>query len=107
MGHGAASRFEYIKLFMEYESDDMPVVYFYEVDSDGGRFCRRAIEIFRDGRVERIDDLYRDAVEAVPIPTAEELNAGVWGRGFRAFAADEAEFEEIWRGGVYNGSLAP
>lgn len=48
MGHGAASRFEYIKLFMEYEADDMPVVYFYEADLNGGRFCRRAIEIFRD-----------------------------------------------------------
>lgn len=107
MGHGAASRFEYIKLFMEYEADDMPVVYFYEADLNGGRFCRRAIEIFRDGCVERIDDLYRDAIEAVPIPTAEELNAGVWGEGFRAFAADEAEFEETWRGGVYNGSLSP
>ena len=26
------SDIEYIQLFMEYESDDMPVVYFYEVD---------------------------------------------------------------------------
>lgn len=100
------ARFEYIKLFMEYETDDMPVVYFYEVDLDGGRFCRRAIEIFHDGRVERIDDLYRDVIEAVPIPTAEELNAGVWGEGFRAFAVSEAEFDEIQRSGVYHGNLS-
>lgn len=106
MGHGAASRFEYIKLFMEYKTDDMPVVYFYEVDSDGWRFCRRAIEIFRDWRVSRVDDLYRDAIETVPIPTVEELNAGVWGEGFRAFAVSEAEFEKVWRSGVYNGSLS-
>ena len=100
------ARFEYIKLFMEYETDDMPVVYFYEVDLDGGRFCRRAIEIFHDGRVERIDDLYRDVIGAVPIPTAEELNAGVWGEGFRAFAVSEAAFDEIWRSGVYHGNLS-
>ena len=90
------ARFEYIKLFMEYETDDMPVVYFYEVDLDGGRFCRRAIEIFHDGCVERIDDLYCGVIEAVPIPTAKELNAGIWGEGFRAFAVSEAEFDKVW-----------
>ena len=84
----------------------MHFVYVYEVDLDGGRFCRRAIEIFHDGRVERIDDLYRDVIEAVPIPTAEELNAGVWGEGFRAFAVSEAAFDEIWRSGVYHGNLS-
>ena len=49
MGHGAASRFEYIRLLMEYEADDMPVVYFYEADLDGGRFCRRAMTFFSSG----------------------------------------------------------
>lgn len=29
---------EYIKLFMEHESDDMPMVYFYEVDLNDDRF---------------------------------------------------------------------
>ena len=37
---------EYIQLFMEYESDDMPMVYFYEVDVNDDRFALRAIEIF-------------------------------------------------------------
>lgn len=100
------TRFEYIKLFMEYETDDMPVVYFYEVDLNDKRFCRRAIEIFHDGCVERIDDLYCGVIEAVPIPTAKELNAGVWGEGFRAFAVSEAEFDEIWCSGVYHGNLS-
>lgn len=36
---------EYIQLFMEYESDDMPMVYFYEVDVNDDRFALRAIEI--------------------------------------------------------------
>jgi hypothetical protein len=29
---------EYMKLFMEFESDDMPMVYFYEVDLNDNRF---------------------------------------------------------------------
>ena len=33
---------EYIQLFMQYESDEMPVVFFYEVDSSGDAcFCER------------------------------------------------------------------
>ena len=43
---------EYIQLFMEYESDDMPMVYFYEVDVNDDRFALRAIEIFVDRTVK-------------------------------------------------------
>ena len=32
---------EYIQLFMDYESDDMPVVYFYEVYLKDNRFALR------------------------------------------------------------------
>ncbi len=35
------SGIEYIQLFMEYESDDMPVIYFYEVDLNDNRFALR------------------------------------------------------------------
>ena len=37
---------EYIQVFMEYESDDMPMVYFYEVNPNGERFALRAMEVF-------------------------------------------------------------
>lgn len=33
------SNIEYIHLFMEYESDDMPMVYFYEVDLNNDRLA--------------------------------------------------------------------
>ena len=36
---------EYIKVFADYESDDMPVVYLYEVDLEDERLALRAIEI--------------------------------------------------------------
>lgn len=97
---------EYIKLFMEYESEDMPVVYFYEVDLDDNRFCHRAIEIFADRQVNRMDDLYSDVIEAVPIPTEEAFHSNVWGNGFRAFVVSQNEFEEIWESGVYSGDLS-
>ena len=96
---------EYIKLFMEYESEDMPIVYFYEVNLDDNRFCCRAIEIFASRQVRLIDDLYRDVIEAVSIPTKEEFNANIWGNGFRAFAVTKNEFEKVWESGVYNGNL--
>lgn len=80
---------EYIKVFMEYESDDMPVVYLYEVDLENERLALRAIEIFANRHVECMNDLYRDVIEILPIPTAEELNAKVWGDGF--FCVDHCE----------------
>ena len=42
---------EYIQLFMDYESDDMPVVYFYEVYLKDNRFALRSIEVFADRTV--------------------------------------------------------
>lgn len=89
---------EYVKCIMEYESDDMPVVYFYEVDLTDGRLARRAIEVFADGQAERKDDLYLDVVEILPIPTVEELNGNVFGDGFRATTIEKEEFEMIWNG---------
>lgn len=41
---------EYIKVFADYESDDMPVVYLYEVDLEDERLALRAIEILRTGK---------------------------------------------------------
>ena len=34
---------EYIKVFADYESDDMPVIYIYEVDLEDERLALRAI----------------------------------------------------------------
>lgn len=96
---------EYIKLFMEYESEEMPMVYYYEVLLEDNRFCRRAIEIFANRQVNRMDDLYYNVIEAVPIPTKEEFNANIWGDGFRAFVVSQDEFEEIWASGAYHGDL--
>lgn len=48
---------EYIKVFMEYESDDMPMVYFYEVDLNDERFALREIEVFVNRTVKLNNDL--------------------------------------------------
>ena len=99
------SDIEYIQLFMEYESDDMPVVYFYEVDLKDNRFALREIEVFADRTVKIENDLYRDVIEVCPIPTVDEFNAKVWGEGFYATIILKEEFEEIWNTKIYNKSL--
>lgn len=96
---------EYIKVFADYESDDMPVVYFYEVDLANERLALRAIEVFTNRQVESINDLYRNVVEVVPIPTVEELNSKVWGDGFCATVISREEFEKIWNNDFYYGNL--
>ena len=49
---------EYIKVFADYESDDMPVIYIYEVDLEDERLALRAIEIFADRKVKCIEDSF-------------------------------------------------
>lgn len=97
---------EYIKVFADYESDDMPVVYLYEVDLADERLALRAIEIFADRKVKCIEDFYRDVIEILPIPTVTELNSEEWGGGFFALTIREEEFEEIWNSDSYRGRLS-
>lgn len=97
---------EYIKIFMEYESSDMPVVYVYEVDLDDERLALRAIEVFHDRQLRKMEDLYYGAIEILPIPTADELNAKVWGDEFHALVIPKEEFEEIWESSTYHGDLS-
>ena len=99
------SNIEYLKLFMEFESDDMPVVYFYEVNLDDDRFALREIEVFANRSVKLTNDLYQDAIEACPIPTVAEFNAKIWGEGFYAIAISKEEFDITWNSGIYNGNL--
>lgn len=96
---------EYIQLFMEYESDDMPMVYFYEVNLDDDRFALRAIEVFVNRMVKIYKDLYCDVIEACPIPTVDELNAKGLGGRLYAIIISKEKFEEIWNTGIYSGSL--
>lgn len=91
---------------MEYEADDMPVVYFYEVDLNDTRFALRGIEVFANRTVKLIEDLYYDVIEACPIPTVDEFNAKIWGEGFYASTISKEEFEKIWITKIYSGCLA-
>ena len=99
------SEIEYIKLFMEYESDDLPLVYFYEVNLQDSRFILREIEVFIDRTVKLDDDPYRDVIEMCPIPTVDELNAKVWGEGFYAKIIYKEEFQVMWNTAIDNDSL--
>ncbi len=94
---------EYIKLFWEGAPEGEPAVILYEVDTENERLALRSIDIFPDGRTRNIPDLYDGAIEITPIPAVEELNAHVWGEGFRACAIEKAEFEAIWETHTYDG----
>ncbi|MCI8847776.1 MAG: hypothetical protein HFF86_00675 [Oscillibacter sp.] len=96
---------EYIQLFMQYESDEMPVVFFYEVDLRDDRLALREMHVFANGMVKLESDLYDDVIEVCPIPTVDELNAKVWGDGFHAVVISKEEFNEIWNTGIYGGNL--
>lgn len=99
------SNIEYIKLFLEYTSDDMPVIFFYEVDLDDDRYTFREMEVFINREVKRFDDSHQEVIEECPVPTVDELNAGIWGKGLYAIEISKEEFNEIWESGIYSGSL--
>ena len=94
---------EYIKFFWESAPAGEPLVILYEVDTENERLALRSIDIFEDGSTRNIPDLYDGVIEILPIPTAEEFNAHVWGEEFRACAIEKAEFEAIWEIHTYDG----
>ena len=67
---------------MEYESDDMPMVYFYEVDLDDGRFSLRAMEVFANraftsifkAMYKKAPGRYREAETFYPLKLKYVLN---------------------------------
>lgn len=91
---------EYIKLFWKEAPEGEPMVILYEVDTENERLALRSIDIFSDGHTRNIDDLYDGAIEIIPIPTVEELNAHVWGKEFHACLIEKTEFERIWKSHV-------
>ena len=93
---------EYIKLFWEGAPEGEPSVIFYEVDTGNERLALRSIDIFADGRTRNIPDLYDGAIEIMPVPTAEELNAHAWGEEFHACLMEKTEFESVWESSTYN-----
>ncbi len=75
------------------ETNDIPIVYLYEVNLDDERLALRAIEVFENRQLIKIDDLYRGVIEVLPIPTADEFNTKIWGEGFRAFVISRDRIE--------------
>ena len=96
---------EYIKLFWEGAPEGELSVILYEVDTKNERLALRSIDIFMDGHTRNIPDLYDGAIEIMPVPTVEELNAHVWGEEFHACIIEKAEFESIWKSHTYDGAL--
>lgn len=87
---------EYIRLFWEHDFEDEPTSILYEIDTENERLAERSIDIFRDGRINKITDLYSDVIEITPIPTVTEFNADTYGEEFCACQITKEEFEKIW-----------
>ena len=102
---GGKIMIEYIKLFWASAPEGEPSVILYEVDTENARLALRSIDIFADGHTRNIPDLYDGVIEVLPIPTAEEFNAHIWGEEFRACIIEQAEFEAIWESHTYNGEI--
>ena len=92
---------EYIKLFWEGAPEGEPVVILYH-----DRSALRSIDVFPNRRTKNIEDFYADVLEITPIPTVEELNAGVWGEEFRAYLIDKADFEKVWKARCYDDEMS-
>ena len=75
------------------------------MDTENERLAHRSIDIFADGRTHNIPDLYDGAIEIMPVPMVEELNAHVWGEEFHACVIEKAEFEAIWESRFYSGAF--
>lgn len=61
----------------------------------------RAIDIFANGKIQNIDDLYEGVIEIVPIPTVEEFNSDEYGEEFNACLIAREEFERVWSSHIY------
>ena len=87
---------EYIQLFWEHDLTDEPTSILYEVNTENERLAERSIDIFRDGQIQKITDLYADVIEITPIPTVEEFNSDEYGEEFRASQITREHFEKMW-----------
>ena len=71
-------KFEYIKLYWQhdpaYSSSTDPVVMFYEVDTENGRFATRMANVFKDRTCFPKIDEDAEFVTEDPVPTVEEFN---------------------------------
>ena len=96
---------EYIKLLWKSAPDGEPPIILYEVDTENERLALRSIDIFADGSIRNIPDLYDGTIEITSVPIVEELNAHAWGEEFHACVIEKAEFEAIWKSHTYDGAL--
>jgi len=96
----SANEMEYIKLTDEEScaDDGMPYIWFFEVNPQNDRLQERSIEVDPSGRVQCMTkEEYLDSViELVPVPTAEELNQGIWGETQHAELISKEQFEALW-----------
>ena len=95
----------YLKLFWKHNLENEPVVILYEIDENNERLAIRSIDVFADRNTVNIDDLYANAIEILPVPTAEAFNSHELGNEFYACLISKEEFEQTWNVHHHYGKL--
>ena len=85
------------------EAASEPWVLLYEVGAQN--LACRAIEVFGDRLMNKLTDLYSEAIEITEIPTISEINEGIWGEHLIAYEIGVEEFEALWQAQRYSGDL--
>ena len=98
---------EYIKLYLEHELDNEPIIILYEINLENDRLALRSIDIFANRKTRNIDNLYEEAIEIVSIPTIEEFHDQTWGERLYTMLISKEEFETIWNEHFYSRSCNP
>ena len=86
-------KYEYIKIFCRYPDDEIPAVFFYEVDTENERYAVRMAEIYHDGKIKRVIDDNSEFVTEAPVPDTDFFNSQ---EEFYAENISKKEFEIIY-----------
>ncbi|MDE6615452.1 MAG: hypothetical protein K2K35_02720 [Lachnospiraceae bacterium] len=94
-------KFEYIKCYWKYIDDETPVILFYEVDLENGRYATRMTEIFNNRKSIPVDDGFEFVTEA-PVPEIGTINQE---KEFYAQIITKEEFELVYNCIFYTGNI--
>lgn len=90
----------YLAVQWKHAGDDYPSLLYHELDAF--RCEIRKVEVFRDGRIHKADNIDRQdastALSAEPVPSIEDLSQDP---EFEACSITQDEFEEVWQRAVY------
>ncbi|MBQ8967476.1 hypothetical protein [Ruminococcus sp.] len=96
-------RYEYIKWFWKHEDDRFPILLFYEIDLESGRYAARMLEVYADRRAVPVIEEGFEFITEAPIPPVDEINTEP---EFFAQVISKEEFEAAYVCDKYTEEIA-